>query len=34
MDYKTLDKELIKEIPEIKPFYDEELELWDGEEPG
>lgn len=34
MDYNTLDKELIREIPELKLFYDEELELWDGEEPG
>lgn len=33
MDYNTLDIELIKEIPEIKQYYDEELESWD-EKPG
>jgi|GEM_PF-780548 len=34
MNYSTVDIELIREIPEIKPFYDEELESWDEEIPG
>jgi hypothetical protein len=31
-NYNTVNKELIKEIPEIIPFYEKELEGWRGEE--
>lgn len=32
MNLDTVVKELIKEIPEIKPFYDRILKQWQGEE--
>lgn len=33
MDFDTVVEELIKEIPEVKPFYDMVLKQWHGEEP-
>lgn len=33
MNFDTVVKELIKEIPEIKPFYNSVLKQWHGEEP-
>ncbi|BCZ47995.1 hypothetical protein psyc5s11_40620 [Clostridium gelidum] len=33
-DFDTVVEELIKEIPEVKPFYDMVLKQWHGEEPG
>jgi len=34
MEYCNLSKELIICIPELRDKYEQELELWDGEDPG
>lgn len=34
MEYCNLSKELIICIPELRDMYEQELELWDGEDPG
>lgn len=34
MKYCNLSKELIICIPELRTIYEQELELWDGEDPG
>jgi hypothetical protein len=34
MTYETLVEELLRNIPEVKPMYDKEIEWWDGNGPG
>ncbi|MEG0775796.1 hypothetical protein [Clostridium sp.] len=34
MRYCNLSEELIKHIPELQYIYQQELDLWDGEDPG